>query len=368
MAQTLLEFDHHPADPATGHAIGRDHAHHGLVPPPEQLHDGNPVRAGWQAGKAIFGARTLPASRHVRTWLNLRLHAWLRGRAFEPTQVTPNFLGQIEVALCPVTRQPLSNGAGLDSDASIDRVRDDAGYAAGNLAVISERANRAKASFDWQDALVLAQQAQADGRAHGLDAAEWSRLAVLMSFVTPLPHARAAAMPLLLMPPNRLRLLNPVQGLQALVTRGCGQPAWSQRMRGLAEQLGDGAARHDFNLFVSALLPRLIEAARAVDPAALRHAQEDAWHDSLVNRRWQRFALRFDEAGIDALLQRCSRLDGVRTLLHERALATEGWALQSRGRASSGEGAGPGRPAPATGARVVPLPTVPRADSAARMH
>jgi hypothetical protein len=333
MAQTLLDLDPHPADPRTGFELGWDHAHHGLVPPPEQWHEGNALRQGWQAGKTCFGARTLPVSRHVRRWLALRLHAWQRGRAFELGQVTPNYLRQIDTAHCPVTRVPLSHGSGLDSDASVDRVRDDAAYAAGNLVLMSARANRAKGAFDWHDALVLVQQAQASnsGSAHGLGAAEWTRLAVLMSFVTPLPHASAATLPLRVLPPNRLRLLNPVQGLQALLTRDCGKPAWSPRMRALADHLPDAASRHDFNLFVNALLPRLIEAARGNDALALRQAQEDAWCDALLNRRWQRFALRFDEAGIDALLQRCARLDGVRTLLHERALATDGWALETCG-------------------------------------
>ena len=52
----------------------------------------------------------------------------------------------------------------------------------------------------------------------------WSRLAVLMSFVTPLPHEQAARLPLLVLPPNRLRLLNPVQALQAVVTLSFTQP------------------------------------------------------------------------------------------------------------------------------------------------
>ena len=44
---------------------------------------GHPVRQGWEAGHARFGQRTLTATRHARTWLQLRLHAWQRGRLFE---------------------------------------------------------------------------------------------------------------------------------------------------------------------------------------------------------------------------------------------------------------------------------------------
>jgi hypothetical protein len=44
----------------------------------------------------------------VRKWLQLRLHAWLRGRSVELVQVTPHYLQQIDVSHCPITRAPLS--------------------------------------------------------------------------------------------------------------------------------------------------------------------------------------------------------------------------------------------------------------------
>jgi len=335
MAQTPLAFDHHPADAQSGFELGWDHAHHGTVPPPAQLHEGNPLRQGWQAGKACFGRRTLPATRHTRKWLQLRLNAWLRARSFELMQVTPHYLSQIDVAVCPITRQALEHGSGTSADASVDRVFNDAGYAAGNLAVMSVKANQAKGNLGWQDALVMVQQAEgnADGLADGLCAAEWSRMAVLMSFVTPLSHRQAARLPLLVLPPNRLRLLNPVQGLQALVTRELGQPAWCQRMRLLAEALPGKPVRADFNLLLNALLPRLIEAARSHDAGIMKLALENAWANPLVNRRWQRFALQLDEHQVDALLQHCAArgLVGERWAWLDRAQATEGWALASQG-------------------------------------
>ncbi len=331
MAQTLLAFDSHPSDPHAGFDIGWDHAHHGLVPPPELLHEGHPVCQGWQAGKACFGGRTLAASRLVRQWLQLRLHAWHRGRAFELGQITPHYLGQIDVPLCPITRKPLRGGEG-----SIDRVCDQAGYAAGNLAMMSVRANRAKGALRWDEALVNAARAEAAaGGSHGgLDAAAWSRLAVLMSFVTPLPLAQAARVPLLVQPPNRLRLLNPLQGLQALVTRELGRPDGARRLQALAALLPGEALRLDFNRLLSALLPRLIEAGHGDEAWAVRHALEDAWRDGRLNRCWQRFALQLDETLVERLLQQCAAtaMAGTRTLLHERAAATEGWALDTQGR------------------------------------
>jgi hypothetical protein len=104
-----------PLDPQAGPGfeIGWDYAHHRLTPPPEALADGHPVHQGWRAGAATFGQRTLKPTPQVRKWLQLRLSAWRRGRAFEGTQVTPNFLGQIDVTLCPVTRVTLTHASGV---------------------------------------------------------------------------------------------------------------------------------------------------------------------------------------------------------------------------------------------------------------
>ncbi|MFX5464791.1 hypothetical protein ABTD44_20675, partial [Acinetobacter baumannii] len=83
------------------------------------------------------------------------------------------------------------------------------------------------------------------------------RLAVLASFVTPLSHEQAAAMPLLVLPPNRLRLFNPIQALQALVTRQLATPGWSARLSRLEALLPTDALRSDFNRFLLALAPRV---------------------------------------------------------------------------------------------------------------
>jgi hypothetical protein len=337
--ECLAEEEAQPGDGTAGDAghtafqIGWDHAHYALVPPAEHLHEGNPVRQGWQAGRATFGRRTLQPTRLVRRWLALRLRAWLRGCSFELTQLTPNYLGQIEAATCPVTRRALRG-----DESELERINAAAGYAAGNLAMLDAAALAARGTLDWHDAWAQAQRLQdagtgtaAEAVTHGLDAAAWARLAVLMSFVTPLPHAQAARLPLLVMPPNRLRLLNPTQGLQALVTRELARPGWSARLRQLADGLPGEALRHDFHLFVGALVPRLLAAGDA-DALATRHALEDAWQDPRVNRRWQRFALALDAPRAEALLQRAATVLGGRALLHSRAGATEGWALPTQGR------------------------------------
>lgn len=142
-------------------------------------------------------ARIRLATPYVKKWLQLRLGAWMRGKAFELVQVTPNFLERIDVDVCPITGQALTRGTGADTDASVDRVNNQAGYAAGNLAVMSVRANRAKSAYDWRDAATFVRQIEACqlGEIDGLNAREWARLAALMSYCTPLRHMEAANLP-----------------------------------------------------------------------------------------------------------------------------------------------------------------------------
>ena len=97
LGSTLTAHEH------IGFELGWDYAHHGLTPPAPYDQEPSSLRHGLLAGQAAFGTRTLLATRHVRKWLQLRLHAWLRGRSVELVQVTPNHLQQIEVSHCPIT-------------------------------------------------------------------------------------------------------------------------------------------------------------------------------------------------------------------------------------------------------------------------
>ena len=319
---------------ATGFEIGWAYAHYRLTPPAEHLAGGHPVRQGWLAGAATFGTRTLKPTTPVRKWLHLRLNAWRRGRAFESVQVTPHFLAQIDVAVCPITRATLTQASGAGSDASVDRVCNRAGYAAGNLAVMSSRANQAKADLGYTDALTVMRQLEASGldTLDGLAPMHWSRLGVLISFVTPLPHAEAACVPLLVLPPNRLRLLNAVQALQAVITLAFAQSQAVQRLRELIAHLPT-AARHDYEVFVLTLQARRLAVGMQTDGTELRHALEDIWTDAAVNRRWQRFALQLDEALCERLLRQAARrgLGGKGWQWLPHAAATEGWALATEG-------------------------------------
>jgi hypothetical protein len=362
MTQTLLSFDTPCADPLdrVGFDIGWDHARHALVPPAELMLDGTPVSQGWLAGRAVFGRRSNPASRGVRQWLALRLEAWRTGIDFDGLQVTPNHLGQIEATHCPVTRLALGGVGSSDAAPVIVRLREDAGYAAGNLVVVSRAAARAKAGLTAAQALERAERMARDGLdgLDGLDAAAWARLATLMSLAVELPQVQAARIALRALPPNRVRVLNPAQGLQVMLTLRLQAAGWARRARAVADLLPRPELRHDFNLFVGALAARLMSIDGQLDARQLRWAQEDAWADGRVQRRWAQFVVQMSAAESEALLQCLADnglvgVDGLRLMVHEQAAATDGWSLRTRGRLVASARR---VPATAPGRRAGPLP------------
>ena len=318
---------------SVGFSLGRDFAAHGMTPPAEHLFASSPLREGWQAGRAAFGRRTRRARTQTRLWLMLRTHAWLRGRSFEEIQITPLYLQQIEVDHCPITRVALTG-----ENRSVDRVRDDAGYAAGNLAMMSISANQAKGGLDHAAAAERARSV-AQGPIHtiaGLEATEWQRVAVLTSYVTELPHDIAAQLPMTVLPPNRLRLFNPIQALQALVTRQLATQGWSQRLTQLEALLPTDALKSDFNRFLLALAPRVLAIKEQDSSQQVRWALEDAWCLPLVQKRWSRFALQLDARQAESLVAHAiaRQLACTHVQQHEPLLATEGWALERGGYAS----------------------------------
>ncbi len=350
------------AEPAsdTGFELGWDYAHHGVVPPAAHLHPLSPVRQGWEAGRSTFGQRTLQAHRHVRKWLQLRLGAWLRGRAFESTQVNPSFLRQIDVPVCPITREPLTHGTGELSDASVDRVFNDAGYAGGNLAVMSARANRAKSSYGPDDAMAFVKQIEAGklGAIDGLSAEHWARIAILTSFATPMTHERASTLPLLVLPPNRLRVLNPVQALQVMLSLQFSRPGHGRRCAMLASLMPSSDAKQAFSPFMLTLLARRVAAGQIADGAEEKRVIEDMWRDPLVNRRWQRLALRLSAADCERITRLAAQkgLAGPGLAWLDAGPATDGWALASAGYAVDGLGPEPSTTSTSLAAEPAPVP------------
>jgi hypothetical protein len=321
-----------------GFEIGWDFARHRLTPPVAHLHADNPVRQGWSAARVVFGHRTLRTTLAVRQWLELRLAAWQRGRAFENVQVTPHFIAQLQAPQCPVTGTALATGDAVAQSAHPPlpaRLNQHAACAAGNLAMLSDTARAAAEGLDWRQALAQAEQAEAAGEAtrRGLTPQQWRRLAGLMSLATPLDHAHAAALPLLVLPPNRVRVLNPVQALQVMLTLQFCQAGYARRLVGLAALMPSSELRQAFQVFMHTLLARRLAAGSAIDAPAMRAAMEQAWADALVQRRWQRLASRLTAADCEQLLQRAARrgLIGPSQRWQAPEAAVEGWALDSAG-------------------------------------
>ena len=344
----------------TGFEIGWDHAHRRVNPPLRHLDHQNPVRQGWAAGRTAFGSRTLKPTAAARQWLTLRLEAWLAGQVFEGVQVNPAFLARIDAAECPVSRLPLTLCAGRDSDLQFIRLNAGAAYAAGNLAAVSQRVAQARTGQHGGD-----QHSSDQHSSHGtpLSADEQARLAVLASFATPLPHGQAALQPLRLLPPNRVRVINPVQALQVMLTLQFTQAGYARRLLALAVLMPGSEARQAFQIFMHTLLARRLSAGQAPSAQDTRRAMEDSWADMLVNRRWQRLASRLDAASCELLLQRAAQrglvVGGGRWVSPDAA--TDGWELPapcasttaaSQGRTGRSQRAAPSQDQAVAGAAV----------------
>lgn len=157
--------------------LGWDYAAHGLPLPEGMLHAENrDFEAGYRESVLHFGRRTKPHDRYVRKWLQLRLNAARRGRIVE-AGVVPQYLKDIDRALCPVTRIELTHGQQIDTDWSIDRLLSNGAYCKGNLAVMSTRANTIKGSLSLTDVHDRVAQRVRDDRFTGV---EWMRLYTMM--------------------------------------------------------------------------------------------------------------------------------------------------------------------------------------------
>lgn len=327
--QAVHAVNTHDARAQTAFEIGLDHARHALTPPaalmvaPREPRSGagNALRQGWEAGHARYGSHTRPAGATTQQWLSLRLQAWLRDVPFETLSVTPHYLGQLATSHCPVTRRALTAvdplgpnrpGPNTETDGVIARLRlqdgQAEGYSAGHLATLSRVADLARTELGWDDALAMARRVEAagGGRLDGLAGDAWRRLGVLLSFVTPLSHAQAARLPLLVLPPNRLHLRNPIQALQVLATRLLTHSGWSRRLPALLALLPQAHQREDFQRFFLALLARTLEAGQPTDPLRRRWALEDAWRDTEVQQLWWAFAWPLSAAQAESLVERAA--------------------------------------------------------------
>ena len=289
------------ADP--GDAIGFEYARYGMVPPAPCLWPGHPVREGWERGRRAMARRTRPATLAVTRWLALRLAAWQRGEAFDDHQITPQGLRSLEVAThCPIT------GRALQDDACVVTIDPQRGWVAGNLVLLNPAIAERWTTIDWamaKDCLARA-EAEPEILVDGLPLRHWRRIVALKSLATPLPHAEAARIPLHVLPPNRIRLVNPIQELQAVLTLQLAVAGWGQRARGIAESL-PVALRNEFNLFFNSLLAQALRQTQGPAKAEMRDALSSAWGDEVVMRRWGRFTALVDAELAETLVERLTR-------------------------------------------------------------
>lgn len=306
-----------------GRALGHDL--HQLSQIPRQDGWPAPVRQGFdaaahqasqarQAGRGQLHGRR-HADRFTAKWLQLRLNAWRRQRAVA-ADVTPQLLRELDVARCPVTRAWLTHGTLQDTDASVDRLNNDAAYAASNLAVMSVRANRAKGALNFAQVLARAESATAT---EGLAPAEWLRLAVLMlgPCHATRPH-EAPALPLCApLPVHAVRLA--LQQVQRLFTEHCQRPAGKNRL--LREFAG--ACHSD-----TARL-RLMALGQAVHEG-LKHTDDrwDVWLQPAVMTALLRWREALDEADWARAAALSGRLSQARRETPERLRL---WQLPTRG-------------------------------------
>jgi hypothetical protein len=288
------------------------------------------------AQPSLFDTLPAPAA-PLQRWWRLQGQARRSGRRVEPLLVTPRFVARIDAALCPVTRAPSPPRTRV-----VVALRHDASVAAGHLVTLGRRAAAVRAG-DWRCAWAQAQRLSADAHgkaadapagdeACGLDAAAWRRLAVLRSFVQALTPAEAATLPLHVLPPARLRVLSPVQGLQIAMTIALLAADRTQRLMELVDAVAGEDLRLALRLFALTLLARRPADLDQQPSPARRLALEDLWDDTLLQRRWERLALRLTDAAALALLHQASARrgpqDGWRPL--DLAQAIDGWDAPAR--------------------------------------
>jgi hypothetical protein len=150
----------------TGYAIGQDWAFYH-----QPLPDGADaaIYRGHQDSKARSRGREI--DRYTKKWLQLRYHAYFRERTVSDS-VTPDLLRVLDLKFCRITQVDLTHGTQLDSDWSVERLCNDAGYAWGNLTIISRKANESRGSMSFDDIIKASQSTRVT---NGLKQIEWMR-------------------------------------------------------------------------------------------------------------------------------------------------------------------------------------------------
>jgi hypothetical protein len=194
-----------------------------------------------KAFAAYRGPKAAVDDYFVRKWLSLRLSALKRGMVADPT-VTSDFLRRVTQRRCPVTLEPFDIVGKSQRNPSIDRLVNEVTYVAGNICVLSLRANRAKGERTFEEVAAIA---QTGADRDGLASLEWMRMASLMygAWARAFKHSDPHLLPLAAIPGPGM-FMSTSQVVQLLLTRhyGCGaeRPEATGRWLSLTRDAGAG--------------------------------------------------------------------------------------------------------------------------------
>ena len=150
-----------------GYVIGQEWAYY-RQPLPDNADAA--IYRGHESNAAQIRFRS-EVDRFTKKWLQLRYHAYLRSRTVSE-DVTPSLIKALDVSFCQVTETNLTHGFQEDSDWSVERLCNQAGYAWGNLAIISKNANEARGSMIYEE---ICAAADSKKNINGLSPIEWER-------------------------------------------------------------------------------------------------------------------------------------------------------------------------------------------------
>lgn len=313
-------------DTAVGRSIGYEFARLGLKLPEGAA---QALREGYAEGANRWSHARVESTPWERKLLRLKASAWRRNR-FVDEAVTPAYLQAIQVRYCPITRIPLTSGTGTDTDATVDRVFNGGAYAIGNLAMMSARANHAKANLMPDE---LYREAMSGSSAEGLSNAEWMRLAAMTCAAAPPGYMEQLHLPMLVFPPNGLLVSNAFVVLQ--MTFSSLAVGWV-RKRAITEFRDCCVGKKRKQAFVDmlgALCAAIARKTRAIsDPELYRFGICDAWLEPLIFESYASVMRGASKAEVLNMVQVARKEQDSLHAMSREALAS--WAVETRGYAS----------------------------------
>lgn len=175
------------------------------------------------AYKSYSGSKIAIHDYFEKKRFGLRLNAIKRGYLVD-SAVTSQVLRTITGDYCLVSLKPFSFAGQHPTNASVDRLINEGTYAVANLAMFTQRVNRAKGTLTFEEIINIAQAGESVG---GLDAQEWLRLASLMYGAW---DAYNGANDPYLIPlatyPGKLMFTSESQLVQLLLLRACLEDNW----------------------------------------------------------------------------------------------------------------------------------------------